>query len=204
MLSGEAECGGRGGAGARCARACFVVALAAVLLPGAGRPAAAQDVTIEQVEVEGINTNGIVFVWTVTNKSRKALNHFEVPVYNINTFEAPEGWKVVSAPRLAHGTFVAHTDEPIHMLRLGQPPAEFKASRPLQDNRLDGRVTLKLGFVDGQTLEIANVLAPVKQSLWEAYLVPGFLGGLLILVWVFRSVRSSRRRASGAGVGAGA
>ena len=75
---------------------------------------------------------------------------------------------------------------------------------PWQDNRLDGRVTLKLGFVDGQTLEIANVLAPVKQSLWEAYLVPGFLGGLLILVWVFRSVRSSRRRAPGAGVDAGA
>ena len=166
--------------------------VAAWLVCGSVSPARGQQSPPATVTVDGTNVNGIVFTWDVTNHARKkAINYFEVPVHDINTFESPPGWETVSAPRLRKGVFILKTDDYPSMVRFGRT-LQFRCMRPLRDVPRDGRVEVVIGFDDGSRITVPNVLGPVKRSALESWGVPIFLGLILAIVFVSRALRGRK------------
>ena len=176
----------------------LLLLVAALLLSPS--PLRAQAGSSDDVIVEGVNTNGIVFIWTVTNNSRKRINYFEVPVHKINVFEAPEGWEKVSAPRLRPGDFIAQTESGLAMIRPGRT-AEFVVKRPgVSEPPTEGRVDMVIGFEDGQRLVIANVSAFVKPRKPWLLAAPVLLALLLIIyTWVREAKARKGKGAADAG-----
>jgi hypothetical protein len=142
------------------------------------------------VTVEGTNVNGILFTWEVTNRASQAINYFEIPVFGINTFDAPKGWEIVSQPRHKQGKFILKTDEYWAMIRPNRT-LTFECKRPTQDIPLDGRVTAVVAFEDGTKIEVPNVLGPVKRSTL-GNLVPPVAAAALVTILVL--VKTLRRR----------
>ena len=147
------------------------------------------------VTVEGTNVNGIVFTWDVTNHTDKAINYFAIPVYYINTFDAPTDWQIVNEPRLRQGDFILQTDKYSAMI-LPNRTLQFKCMRPLRDVPQDGRVSATIGFEDGSRIEIPHVLGPVKRSIMENLLLPIFLGVLLIAAILVKTLKGKKAAGS--------
>ena len=166
-----------------------------VLALGPGR-ARAQPAEEPGVSVEGTNLNGIVFTWEVSNHTNKAINYFEIPIFDINVFDKPEGWEIVSAPRSRQGEFILKTDKYAAMI-LTNRTLTFTCKRPLRDVPRDGRVAATIGFEDGSSIKVPNVLAPVKRSVTENLLPPIFLGLLLIAAVLVKTLKG--RKAAGPG-----
>jgi hypothetical protein len=148
------------------------------------------------VTVEGTNVNGIVFTWDVTNHTDEPINYFSVPVFGVNTFEHPEGWRIVNEPRLRQGDFILETDQYAAMI-LRNRTLRFQCSRTVRDVPHDGRVTLTVGFEDGRRVQVPGVLAPVAPSTAKNLLLPAFLG-VLLLIGFAAKVRKDRRKAASA------
>jgi hypothetical protein len=148
------------------------------------------------VTVEGTNVNGIVFTWDVTNHTDEAINYLAVPVFGVNTFDHPEGWKIVNEPRLRQGDFILETDQYAAMI-LRNRTLRFQCSRTVRDVPHDGRVTVTVGFEDGKRVEVPGVLAPVAPSTAKNLLLPVFLGVLLLIGFAAKVRRDRRRVASG-------
>ena len=155
---------------------------------------------VEDITVEGVNTNGIVFIWTVTNHSEKWINYFEVPTWDINVFEAPEGWDIVSKPRLRPGDFIARTDSGLAMIRPGQS-AEFVVKRPgRSEPPAEGQVNVVIGFEDGRRVVIPNVSAFIRPRKQWLFAVPV---GLALLLIIYAWAREAKKRKSKGAADAG-
>lgn len=175
-----------------------IVLLAAAILTTLCAVTRAQPSEGPGVTIQGTNTNGIVFVWEVTNNTQNAINFFDVPVYDINTFEHPEGWVVTSSPRLKKkGNFTLETDHYPSMILPGRT-LEFLCKRPLRDTAKDGRASVTVGFEDGTRIVIPNVLAPVQAMPVERFALPVFLGSLLVFAFLYK-VRKDKKPASPTG-----
>ncbi|UCG32579.1 MAG: hypothetical protein JSU68_13055 [Phycisphaerales bacterium] len=151
------------------------------------------------VTVEGTNVNGIVFTWDVTNHTDEAINYFAVPVFGVNTFDHPEGWRIANEPRLQQGDFILETDRYAAMI-LRNRALQFRCSRTVRDVPHDGHVTVTVGFEDGRRVEVSGVLAPVAPSTAKNLLLPVFLGVLLLIGFAVK-VRKDRRKVASAGAG---
>lgn len=147
------------------------------------------------VTIEGTNTNGIVFVWEVTNNTQNAINYFDVPIYDINTLEHPRGWKLTSSPCLKKkGNFTLETDDYASMILPGRT-LEFQCMRPQRDTGGDGRASVTIGFEDGTRIVIPNVLAPVQTKPLERFALPVFLASLLFFAFLYK-IRKDKRAVS--------
>jgi hypothetical protein len=148
------------------------------------------------VTVEGTNVNGIVFTWDVTNHTDTAINYFSVPVFGVNTFEHPDGWRIVNEPRLQQGDFIVETDRYPAMI-LWNRTLQFQCSRTLRDVPHDGRVAVTVGFEDGRRVEVPGVLAPAEPSTAKNLLLPLCLGVLLLIGFAIKIRKDRRKAASG-------
>jgi hypothetical protein len=175
---------------------CAIPAAALVLSVGTGTHAQSPDTSgAPDVVVEGTNVNGIVFQWEVTNNTKTAINYFNIPVSDINTFTAPAGWTIESKPRLqAEGNFILRTDQYASMILPGRSLV-FECMRPLRETGKDGFVSVTLGFEDGEEVVIGEVRAPVQRLTSERFALPVFLGALLVIAFIFK-VRKDKKTAS--------
>lgn len=139
------------------------------------------------------------FIWTVTNEGDQPIHMFEAPHYYGKLATPAEHWtidemtgNVGQGDKLAPGFVRFATDAQIAMVRRGRPKSFRLRLDPRGGHYAAGIVTV--GFADGTTQKIRNVLCPAKPPFLRDYFPAIGLGVMFAIFLVGRRMLDKRRK----------
>lgn len=144
------------------------------------------------------------FIWTVTNEGSEPIKSFEAPHYYGKLPTPPTDWttddmtgNIGQGDKLAPGIVRFATDRRTAMIRPGRSLSFGLRLDPRGGHYAAGTVTV--GFADGSTQKIHDILCPAKPPFLQNYFPAIGLGVMFAILLGVRQILDARRKRREAG-----